>query len=63
MLMNLVEIADEFITSQNIDLRRIFIIKPTHSGWLKKHIWIKKTQVGTTGVRRGGHCAMAPHKP
>jgi len=32
MLMNLVEIADEFITSQNIDLRRIFIIKPTHSG-------------------------------
>jgi len=37
-LINLVEVADEFITSKDTDSTRFFIIKPTHSVRLKTQI-------------------------
>jgi len=38
------EVADEFITSQNPDLTRFFILKPRHPGRLKNADLGKKTQ-------------------
>jgi len=37
-----IEVADEFITSENPELTRDFIIKPRHPGRLKKQTWVEK---------------------
>jgi len=41
-----IEVADEFITSENPDLMRVFIIKPRHLSRLKKQIGVEETAVG-----------------
>jgi len=41
-----IEVADEFITSKNTDLTRIFIIKSRHTGRLNKQIWVEKNSMG-----------------
>jgi len=41
-----IEVADEFITSKNIDFTRYFIIKPRHPSRLKNRSGWKKPSVG-----------------
>ena len=41
-----IEVADEFITSENPDLTRVFIIKPSFEPRLKKQIGVEETAVG-----------------
>jgi len=40
-----IEAADEFITLNNTNFTRFFIIKPRYTGGLKKHIWVEKNSV------------------
>jgi len=63
LLLNVVEVADEFITSKNADFTRFFIIKPTRPGRLKKQIWLKKTSVGALPghMRRNAHVDLSPY--
>jgi len=44
-----IEVADEFVTSENPDLTRVFIIKPRHPGRLKKQTWVEKNRSGSPG--------------
>jgi len=45
-----IEVADEFITSENPDITRDFIIKPRHPGRLKRQTWMEKTLNGNPKV-------------
>jgi len=51
-----IEVADEFITSKNVDFTRFFIIKPRHTGQLKKQIWVEKTLSGSPSNMRQNAC-------